>query len=87
MLRYPKEKEAITGINFEPWHFRYVGIENAMYMTEKNLTLEEYIAILKQNEALSNNNQYQLKQPKQTDGGIYGKKEKSGSKTTAISVR
>ncbi|MFZ2918723.1 MAG: D-alanyl-D-alanine carboxypeptidase family protein [Trichococcus flocculiformis] len=57
ILRYPKEKEAITGINFEPWHFRYVGIENAMYMTEKNLTLEEYIAILKQNEALGNNNQ------------------------------
>ena len=57
ILRYPKAKEAITGINFEPGHFRYVGIENAMYMTEKNLTLEEYIAILKQNEALGNNNQ------------------------------
>lgn len=54
ILRYPKEKEAITGINFEPWHFRYVGIENAMYMTENNLTLEEYIAILKNNEALGN---------------------------------
>ena len=57
VLRYPKAKEAITGINFEPWHFRYVGIANAMYMTENNLTLEEYIAILKQNEALGNNNQ------------------------------
>lgn len=52
VLRYPKAKEAITGINFEPWHFRYVGVENAIYMTENNLTLEEYIAILKQNEAL-----------------------------------
>lgn len=57
VLRYPKAKEAITGINFEPWHFRYVGVENAVYMTENNLTLEEYIAILKQNEALGNNNQ------------------------------
>ena len=57
ILRYPKAKEAITGINFEPWHFRYVGIENAMYMTEKNLTLEEYIAILKNNEALGNSEQ------------------------------
>lgn len=57
ILRYPKEKEAITGINFEPWHFRYVGIENAMYMTENNLTLEEYIAILKNNEALGNSEQ------------------------------
>lgn len=57
ILRYPKAKEAITGINFEPWHFRYVGVENAMYMTENNLTLEEYIAILKQNEALGNSQQ------------------------------
>jgi D-alanyl-D-alanine carboxypeptidase len=50
VLRFPKAKEDITGINFEPWHFRYVGVENAVYMTEQNLTLEEYIAILKQNE-------------------------------------
>lgn len=57
VLRYPKAKESITGINFEPWHFRYVGVENAVYMTEKNLTLEEYVAILKQNEALGNSNQ------------------------------
>ena len=55
VLRYPKAKEAITGINFEPWHFRYVGVENAVYMTGNNLTLEEYIAILKQNEALAIN--------------------------------
>jgi len=52
VLRFPKAKEDITGINFEPWHFRYVGVENAVYMTEQNLTLEEYIAILKQNEEL-----------------------------------
>lgn len=57
VLRYPKSKEAITGINFEPWHFRYVGVENAVYMTEQNLTLEEYVAILKQNEALGNSKQ------------------------------
>ncbi|HEX5350397.1 MAG TPA: M15 family metallopeptidase [Trichococcus sp.] len=57
ILRYPKEKEAITGINFEPWHFRYVGVENAIYMTENNLTLEEYVAILKQNEVLGNSKQ------------------------------
>lgn len=57
VLRFPKEKEAITGINFEPWHFRYVGVENAIYMTENNLTLEEYVAILKQNEVLGNSEQ------------------------------
>ena len=57
ILRYPKTKETVTGINFEPWHFRYVGVENALYMTEQNLTLEEYVAILKRNEALGSNGQ------------------------------
>lgn len=52
ILRYPKDKEEMTGIKFEPWHFRYVGVENAQYITEKNLCLEEYVEILKQNEAI-----------------------------------
>jgi len=42
ILRYPKGKEDITGYNFEPWHFRYVGLELAKEITENNLTLEEY---------------------------------------------
>ena len=41
ILRYPKGKEYITGIEFEPWHFRYVGVPAATYMTENELTLEE----------------------------------------------
>lgn len=52
VLRYPKEKEDITKIAFEPWHFRYVGVENALYMTENDLTLEEYVAILQNNEKI-----------------------------------
>lgn len=43
ILRYPEGKEHITGIIFEPWHFRYVGEENAKIMTEQGLTLEEYV--------------------------------------------
>ncbi len=43
ILRYPKGKEYITGIIFEPWHYRYVGREAARIITEKDLTLEEYI--------------------------------------------
>lgn len=43
ILRYPKGKEKETGINYESWHFRYVGIENAKYITEHQLTLEEYL--------------------------------------------
>lgn len=42
VLRYPKDKQEITGIIFEPWHFRYVGIEHAVRMQEANLCLEEY---------------------------------------------
>ncbi len=42
ILRYPKEKEYITTVEFEPWHFRYVGREAAVYMTENDLTLEEF---------------------------------------------
>lgn len=46
--RYPKRKEAVTGIANEPWHFRYVGAPHAAIMTELGLTLEEYHAFLKQ---------------------------------------
>ena len=42
ILRYPKGKEKITGYNYEPWHFRYVGIDLAKYLFDNNLTLDEY---------------------------------------------
>ena len=45
--RYPEDKTKITGISYEPWHYRYVGIEAATEMYEKNLCLEEYIDSLK----------------------------------------
>ena len=48
ILRYPTEKKEITKINYEPWHYRYVGIENAKFMKEKNFCLEEYIQYLKE---------------------------------------
>lgn len=47
ILRYPVEKENITGIAYEPWHIRYVGKKYASKMYRNNLTLEEYHAILK----------------------------------------
>lgn len=43
ILRYPKEKEDITGIEYEPWHWRYVGPEHAKKMKGQNLCLEEYV--------------------------------------------
>ncbi len=47
ILRYPADKVMITGINYEAWHFRYVGLPHAYYMTEKDLCLEEYIDLLR----------------------------------------
>ncbi len=44
ILRYPKDKQAITGVIYEPWHYRYVGVENAKKIQESGLTLEEYLA-------------------------------------------
>ena len=43
ILRYPKEKEEITGISYEPWHFRFVGKEAAEEITRQGITLEEYL--------------------------------------------
>lgn len=42
ILRYPRDKVSVTGIAWEPWHFRYVGKEAAKYMAEQGLTLEEF---------------------------------------------
>ena len=43
ILRYPKDKENVTGIIWEPWHFRYVGVENAQKIKDSGLCLEEYL--------------------------------------------
>lgn len=43
ILRYPPEKTDITGIIYEPWHYRYVGVEHAAEIMESGLTLEEYL--------------------------------------------
>ncbi|MCL2746686.1 MAG: M15 family metallopeptidase [Coriobacteriia bacterium] len=47
ILRYPAEAQAITGIAFEPWHFRYVGQVHAWYIWKNDLTFEEYLEQLR----------------------------------------
>lgn len=42
ILRYPEGKEDITGIIYEPWHYRFVGVYYAKLLTDKQVTLEEY---------------------------------------------
>lgn len=51
IVRFPDGKEDITGIIYEPWHFRYVGVEAATYIMEHNLTLEEFVALYKDDAA------------------------------------
>lgn len=43
ILRYPQDKEPITGIGYEPWHYRYVGRTAAEEITRRGLCLEEYL--------------------------------------------
>lgn len=43
IIRYTEENKNITGYKNEPWHIRYVGISNATYIYENNITLEEYL--------------------------------------------
>ncbi|MDO4974660.1 MAG: D-alanyl-D-alanine carboxypeptidase family protein [Eubacteriales bacterium] len=45
VLRFPQDKRDITHVMGESWHFRYVGVEAARYMTDNNLCLEEFVAL------------------------------------------
>jgi D-alanyl-D-alanine carboxypeptidase len=46
ILRYPEDKSDITGISYEPWHFRYVGKKHAKEIYNQGLCLEEYVETL-----------------------------------------
>lgn len=43
ILRYPKDKISVTGVIYEPWHYRYVGIDHAKAIKERKICLEEYL--------------------------------------------
>ena len=49
ILRYTKEKQSITGVIYEPWHYRYVGEKHAKKINQLGFCLEEYIDYLKNN--------------------------------------
>lgn len=53
VLRYPKNKTEITGIRYEPWHFRYVGLPHSAIMQQKDLVLEEYLDVLKEKRSMT----------------------------------
>jgi len=54
VLRFTKAGEKSTGIDYESWHFRYVGKASAQYMTKHKLTLEQYVSLLKAREQTNN---------------------------------
>jgi D-alanyl-D-alanine carboxypeptidase len=53
ILRYPKDKTDVTGIQYEPWHIRFVGLPHSAIMKEKNFALEEYLDYLKEEKDIS----------------------------------
>jgi len=53
ILRYPQHKTDITGIIYEPWHFRYIGQMHAYYCYQNDFTLEEYIGYLKEQKEIT----------------------------------
>ena len=46
ILRYPEGLQDVTGIIYEPWHYRYVGVENAKYIQESGLCLEQFVELM-----------------------------------------
>lgn len=70
IIRYPKDKEDITKIQYEPWHLRYIGKEHAQYMKNHGLVLEEYIELLE-------NEQHEKKDSKTTKSSSKETTEKS----------
>ena len=48
IMRYPKSKQSLTGVIYEPWHYRYVGKDHAAKMNQLGYCLEEYVTYLKQ---------------------------------------
>ncbi|MBR1810635.1 MAG: M15 family metallopeptidase [Clostridia bacterium] len=46
ILRYPKDKQAVTQVEYEPWHWRYVGVEFAQAIKASGLCLEEYLTAI-----------------------------------------
>ena len=64
ILRWPQERQAATGMVFEPWHWRYVGRDNALAIRASGLSLEEYLALEQTKSGLSLEEYLALEQTK-----------------------
>ncbi|MGX6961586.1 M15 family metallopeptidase [Vagococcus xieshaowenii] len=54
IIRFPKGKESVTKINYEPWHIRFVGVENAKFIMANHLTLEEFVELVEKTQKEKN---------------------------------
>lgn len=61
ILRYPKGKEKITGYQYEPWHFRYVGVPAAKQIMQSGMTLEEFLGVVGDRRVASGSDQKALR--------------------------
>lgn len=85
VVRYTEDKEAITQIRPEPWHFRYVGIPHAYYMTKNGLCLEEYIDLLRENYSYENEH-LEVTDDDGNNYEIYFFSSDDGEETTGVPV-
>lgn len=58
IIRYPKDKESITGYSYEPWHIRYVGTDLAQKIYDQNITLEDYYNYIPSENPMEYNTSY-----------------------------
>jgi peptidase M15B and M15C DD-carboxypeptidase vanY/endolysin len=82
--RYAEDKEDITKIQYEPWHFRFVGIPHAYYMTKNDLCLEEYIELLKKYPYEGNH--LEITDDEGRNFEVYYVPSDDGSETTTVPV-
>lgn len=78
ILRYPDNKKNITKINYEPWHFRYVGKPHSEIIKSKNIVLEEYLDLLKKNNTMTykdDEDEYWIYYTKEKGGKVLVPKE------------
>lgn len=53
ILRYPADKAAITGIQYEPWHYRYIGLPHSAIIRDRHFVLEQYLDYLREEKEIS----------------------------------
>ena len=84
ILRYPEGKESMTSIQYEPWHFRYVGLPHAYYISTNGLCFEEYIDLVRQHPYDGEHLEFTDESGKSYE--IYFVASDDGSETTSVPV-